>query len=90
MGNRAARFTQADVAISPVAIFSTMIAAPITSAGRRWPLGPVGCQILAFCLKRGARKSLQSHAVPTTAKNDPATNILPWITPVSNASKYRT
>src|SRR5229473_2401226 len=29
-------------AISPVAIFATMMAAPITSAGRLWPCGPFG------------------------------------------------
>jgi hypothetical protein len=27
---------------SPVAIWATRMALPITSAGRRWPLGPVG------------------------------------------------
>ena len=29
---------------SPVAILATMMAAPITSAGRFWPLGPCGHQ----------------------------------------------
>jgi hypothetical protein len=32
--------------ISPVAIFAALIAAPITSAGRFWPCGPLGIGLL--------------------------------------------
>jgi hypothetical protein len=37
-----------DSSISPVAIFATMTAPPITSAGRFSPLGPRGILELAF------------------------------------------
>ena len=34
-----------DSSISPVAIFATMTAAPITSPGRFWPCGPLGISL---------------------------------------------
>jgi len=80
--------------ISPVAIFMTWIALPITSAGRFSPLGPLGIYPPFGFLKGPFRGRMEAGPIPVIHRNTPIITLfesdkdLPFVTALTEHAYY--